>query len=147
MTTLKLSFWKKISCYILFLFQLRLLSPKSPFGYHYHPYVYQSVLSPVWWIKFSPAPNDSVFLKSKSLIFKERDDTMQLIWDITSLFQLLQIKLDDNNSQLSLCRFLTFTIYLQRFPTTSFARKLIILIAMPYGSFFVSNNFVSPFTN
>ena len=135
-----------MSCYILFLFQLRLLSPKSPFGYHYHLSVYQGVLSPEWWIKFSP-PNDFIFLKSKSPIFKERDDTMQLIWDITSLFQLFPIKLDDNNSQLSLCRFLTFTIYLQRFTTISFVKKLIILIAMPYGSFFASNNFVSPFTN
>ena len=131
----------------IFLFQLKLLSPQSPFGYHYHPYVYQGVLSPVWWIKFSPPPNDFIFLKSKSTIFKERDDTMQLIWDITLLFQLLAIKLDDNNSQLSLCRFFTFTIYLQRFPTTSFVRKLIILIAMLYGSFFVSNNFFSPSTN
>ena len=135
-----------MSCYI-FLFQLKLLSPQSPFGYHYHPYIYQGVLSPVWWIKFSPPPNDFIFLKSKSPIFKERDDTMQLIWDITLLFQLLAIKLDDNNSQLSLCRFFTFTIYLQRFPTTSFVRKLIILIAMLYGSFFVSNNFFSPSTN
>ena len=134
-----------MSCYI-FLFQLKLLSPQSPFGYHYHPCVYQGVLSPVWWIKFSPPPNDFIFLKSKSPIFKERDDTMQLIWDITLLFQLLRIKLD-NNFQLSRCRFFTFTIYLQRFTTTSFVMKLIILIAMLYGSFFVSNNFFSPSTN
>ena len=66
---------------------------------------------------------------------------MQLIWDITSLFQLLPIKLDDKSSELSLSRLFFFTIYLQRFTTTSFVRKLIILIAMLYGSFFVRNNF------
>ena len=135
-----------MSCYIVFLFQLKLLSPQSPFGYHYdHPYVYQGVLSPVWWIKFSPPPNDFIFLKSKFPFFKERDDSMQFIWDITSLFQLLPIKLDDDSVQLSLCRFFTFTIYVQKFP--SFVRKLIILIAMLYGSFFVSNTFFSPCTN
>ena len=42
--------------------------PQSPFGCHYHLYVYEGALSPVQWIRFSPPLNGLIFLKSKSLI-------------------------------------------------------------------------------